>query len=110
MKERLKAPFPWFGGKSRAADLIWSRIGADCRNYVEPFLGSGAVFLGRPPEFSGWVTLNDYDGLLVNFWRSVNQHPKETAEAACQPVFEADLHARHLALVNARERLNDRLC
>lgn len=23
----LKAPFPWFGGKSRAADLIWPRLG-----------------------------------------------------------------------------------
>ena len=24
----LKAPFPWFGGKSRAAHLIWERFGA----------------------------------------------------------------------------------
>jgi hypothetical protein len=32
----LRAPFPWFGGKSRAASLIWSRIG-DVSNYVEPF-------------------------------------------------------------------------
>ncbi len=24
----LKTPFPWFGGKSKASDLIWSRFGA----------------------------------------------------------------------------------
>ncbi len=40
----LKAPFPWFGGKSRAAELIWSRLG-DVSNYVEPFAGSLAVLL-----------------------------------------------------------------
>jgi DNA adenine methylase len=110
VKEQLKAPFPWFGGKSKAAELIWSRIGADCGNYVEPFLGSAAVFLARPPEFSGWVTLNDFDGHVVNFWRSVSKHPIQTAEAAAQPVFEADLHSRHLALVTRRGALTERLC
>jgi DNA adenine methylase len=106
-----KAPFPYyFGGKSKAAPLLWSRFGSDCGNYVEPFLGSAAVWLQRPSEFTGWATLNDLDGLVVNFWRSVRRFPVETAEAACQPVFEADLHARHLALVNRRGALTDRLC
>ena len=110
MNEEKKAPFPWFGGKSKAAKLIWSRFGpADLGNYVEPFLGSAAVFLRGPEEFSGWVTLNDFDGHLVNFWRSVSTHPEETAAAASQPVFEADLHARHLRLVRAAGRLAARL-
>lgn len=110
MSEQNKAPFPWFGGKSKAAELIWSRFGAaDLGNYVEPFLGSAAVFLRRPQEFSGWVTLNDFDGHLVNFWRSVSTHPQETAAAASQPVFEADLHARHLRLVREAGRLAARL-
>jgi len=43
----LKAPFPWFGGKSRAAALVWERFG-NVRNYVEPFAGSLAVLLARP--------------------------------------------------------------
>ena len=104
-----KAPFPWFGGKSKAAELIWSRLGSDCRNYVEPFLGSAAVFLGRPTDFSGWVTLNDLDGHIVNFWRSVKFSPDKTALAAANPVFEADLHARHLKLVGNESRLAARL-
>lgn len=96
----LSAPFPWFGGKFLAAELIWSRFGAgDLGNYVEPFLGSAAVFLRRPAEFTGWITLNDLDGHVVNFWRSCRFSPAATAEHAAQPVFEADLHARHLSLV-----------
>jgi hypothetical protein len=109
MSEPPRAPFPWFGAKSKAADLIWSRFGTDCGNYIEPFLGSAAVFLRRPAEFTGWITLNDLDGHVVNFWRAVSLHPELTARAASQPVFEADLHARHLALVNRRGALTERL-
>jgi hypothetical protein len=43
----LRAPFPYFGGKSRAAHLVWAAFG-DVPNYVEPFAGSLAVLLGRP--------------------------------------------------------------
>lgn len=43
--KKLKAPFPWFGGKSRAAHLVWERFGA-VGNYVEPFAGSLAVLGG----------------------------------------------------------------
>ena len=43
----MQVPFPWFGGKSRAAHLVWERFG-DLPNYVEPFFGSGAVLLNRP--------------------------------------------------------------
>lgn len=55
----LKAPFPWFGGKSRAADLIWPRLGNPA-NYVEPFAGSLAVLLARPDE-PNIETVNDKD-------------------------------------------------
>ncbi len=44
-----KAPFPWFGGKSRAVHVIWPRFG-QVRNYVEPFFGSGAILFNRPQE------------------------------------------------------------
>jgi DNA adenine methylase len=47
MSGDLRAPFPWFGGKSRVAPLVWERFG-NVPNYVEPFFGSGAVLLGRP--------------------------------------------------------------
>lgn len=101
----LKAPFPYFGGKLHAAPLLWSRFGADCGNYVEPFFGSGAVWLNRPTEFRGWATVNDLDGNVANVWRSMVHSPEAVAESACWPVNECDLHARHLWLVALRPRL-----
>lgn len=89
----LKAPFPWFGGKSRAAHLVWQRLG-DVPNYVEPFAGSLAVLLGRPTE-PNTETVNDLDGLLANFWRAVQADPTAVAHHADYPVSEVDLHARH---------------
>lgn len=55
----LRAPFPWFGGKSKVAAQVWERFG-DTPNYVEPFAGSLAVLLGR--ETAPRVeTVNDID-------------------------------------------------
>jgi site-specific DNA-adenine methylase len=94
----LRAPFPWFGGKSRAAHLVWAAFG-DVPNYVEPFFGSGAVLLGRPTP-ARIETVNDIDAYLSNFWRAVTAAPGEVARWADWPVNEADLHARHRWLVN----------
>lgn len=102
----LRAPFPWFGGKSRAAHLVWAAFG-DVPNYVEPFAGSLAVLLGRPTP-ARVETVNDLDCYLANFWRAVKWAPDEVAEHADWPVNEVDLHARHRWLVNQadfRERL-----
>lgn len=103
---KLKAPFPWFGGKSRVAHLVWERFG-DPINYVEPFAGSLAVLLGRPTP-ARIETVNDLDCYVSNFWRALQQKPEEVAFWADHPVNEADLHARHLWLVDRpafRERM-----
>lgn len=99
---KLQAPFPWFGGKSRVAGLVWSRFG-DVRNYVEPFFGSGAVLLGRPTE-PKVETVNDLDRYVANFWRAVQADPEAVAHHCDWPVneadLEADLEARHYWLVS----------
>lgn len=97
----LKAPFPWFGGKSRVAHLVWDRFG-NVDNYVEPFAGSLAVLLARPyaPHTE---TVNDLDCYLANFWRSITCNPASTAAWADWPVNEADLLARHKWLVGQEE-------
>jgi len=101
-----RAPFPWFGGKSRAASLVWEAFG-DVPNYVEPFAGSLAVLLGRPsaPRVE---TVNDKDAYLSNFWRALQHDPEAVAHFADWPVSEADLRARHRWLVKQsdfRERM-----
>jgi hypothetical protein len=105
---KLRAPFPWFGGKSAVASVVWQRFG-DVRNYVEPFAGSLAVLLGRPHwpwEGNRIETVNDADCFLANFWRALQADPEGVARHCDWPVNEADLHARHLWLVNvAREHV-----
>ena len=90
----LAAPFPYFGGKRRAAPRIWQALG-DPSGYVEPFAGSAAVLLARP-SFKGRrvETLNDADGWLVNTWRAIQLSPDAVAAAAWGPVAEIDYHAR----------------
>ena len=90
----LAAPFPYFGGKRRAAPRIWQALG-DPAGYVEPFAGSAAVLLARPPFKGRRVeTLNDADGWLVNTWRAIQLNPEAVAAAAWGPVAEIDYHAR----------------
>jgi len=104
----MKAPFPWFGGKSRVAHLVWDRFG-NVPNYVEPFAGSLAVLLQRPHE-PKTETVNDIDCYLSNFWRALAVDPEGVAHWADWPVNEADLHARHWWLVRQagfRERMHE---
>jgi hypothetical protein len=108
LKNLEKTPWPWFGGKADAAPAVWSALG-DPGHYVEPFAGSLAVLLRRPHECNRTYyseTVNDKDGLLVNAWRSMQLSPDAMAEAASWPVSEADMHARHLALIRWREERN----
>lgn len=95
---QLRAPFPWFGGKSRVSSIVWDRFG-DVVNYVEPFAGSLAVLLGRPAGAGKNETVNDKDAFLANFWRCLSHDPEALAYFADWPVNEADLHARHRWLV-----------
>jgi site-specific DNA-adenine methylase len=101
--------FPYFGGKSPVANLVWDAIG-DVPNYVEPFFGSGAVLFLRPGGAGHIETVNDADGFVANFWRALQRDEQAVAAAADNPVNEADLHARHLWLIGQRERITDRVC
>jgi DNA adenine methylase len=91
--QSMKAPFPYFGGKSTVADEIWQRFG-NVKNYVEPFAGSLAVLLARP-HVAHTETVNDSSAFLSNFWRAIQAEPVAVAEWADWPVNEADLEARH---------------
>src|SRR5262245_58719718 len=122
-KARLKAPWPYPGGKSRIAPVIWERLG-EVDNYCEPFCGSAAVLLARPHppraetvneagdltnawratdlavvEGTASEIINDLDPYLINAWRSIRHDPAGTARCADNPVSELDLHAFHRWLV-----------
>lgn len=97
----MKAPFPYFGGKSTIAPLVWSRIG-DVENWIEPFFGSGAITLARPRSHTPRMeTVNDIDAYVANFWRATAADPDAVAALCNWPVNECDLEARHKWLVEA---------
>ncbi len=96
----MKAPFPYFGGKSAIASVVWAALGQP-KHYLEPFFGSGAVLLSRPdyrPE-KHMETVCDKDGYLANVWRALQGDPDEVARYCDWPVNHADLNARRRYLL-----------
>ena len=92
-QKKLKAPFPYFGGKISIVELVWSLLG-DPDNYIEQFAGTAIALLRRPKP--GKVeTINDANHYVANFWRAVQADPDRVADFADGPVSEIDLHARH---------------
>ena len=98
-----RAPFPYFGGKRDLADVVWARLGTP-RQYIEPFCGSAAVLLAAPARASLEV-INDLNGFVANFWRCVRYQPDAVVAEADYPVSHIDLGARHIWLMEQRERL-----
>lgn len=110
MNTELKAPFPYFGGKGMIADRVWKRLG-DVKQYIEPFFGSGAVLLKRPPTQHKKIyeIINDKDGFVANVWRSIIFNLDEVAKWCDWPVNHADLMARKKCLIDNEHRLLDGL-
>jgi len=110
MNTKLKACFPYFGGKTLIADKVWSYLG-DVKQYIEPFFGSGAVLLKRPPTQIAQIyeIVNDKDGFVANVWRSIEFSPDETAKWCDWPINHADLCARRKTLISNETRLIDSL-
>ena len=80
MNAPLKAPFPYFGGKSRVSGLVWDAMG-EVDGWLEPFGGSLAITLGNPhPHLLKQETVADLDGFVANFWRAVKADPEAVAE------------------------------
>lgn len=66
----LKAPFPYFGGKSRVAEPVWQRFD-DVPNYVEPFAGFLAILLARERI---WFSPNC--NCILSIFDYLHHHPK----------------------------------
>lgn len=73
-----KTPFAYYGGKVGMARKIMDLMPPH-KVYLEPFLGSGAVFFakGRVPV----EILNDLDDSVVTFFRVLRERPHDLLEA-----------------------------
>ena len=91
---RLKAPFPYYGGKGRYAKEVWERLGP-LDVYSEPFSGSLAMLLANPHATPQRETACDTNGFICNFYRAIRADPEEVAYWADYPTIHQDLYARH---------------
>ncbi|MGO9201647.1 MAG: DNA adenine methylase [Limisphaerales bacterium] len=66
--------FGWYGGKFSHLEWLLPLLPMT-PYYCEPFAGSGAVLLNRPP--AGVETYNDLDGEVVNFFKVLRDLPEE---------------------------------
>ena len=66
----------WPGSKWTLAQQIINIL-PDHRIYIEPFLGSGAVFFNKTPSFT--EILNDLDGDIFNMFKCLRDQPEELA-------------------------------
>src|SRR5262252_3108180 len=103
----IRAPFPYFGGKSSIIDIVWQRLGRP-KQYIEPFCGSAAILLGAAAPASLEV-VNDINGFIANFWRATKYQPGDVARWADYPVSHIDIGARHRWLMEQRARIGDAL-
>lgn len=104
----MKAPFPYFGGKSAVAPVVWAALGQP-KHYIEPFFGSGAVLLNRPDynPIKHMETINDKDGYVANVWRALQHDPDGVAKVCDWPVNHADLMARRKVMIRSKELLQN---
>ena len=68
-KNLLLSPIlKWVGGKRQLLSEIIPLIDESCDNYVEPFIGGGAVLFRLQPKKA---IINDYNTELINVYRTV---------------------------------------
>ena len=74
---------PWVGGKNpdapnKVCQWVASHlppVSDECWGYAEPYAGMLGVLLTRPR--ARWEMVNDLDGRVAAWWRSVRDHPEE---------------------------------
>lgn len=73
----IKSPLRYPGGKSKAIDSI-SKLIPDFREYREPFVGGGSVFVYLKQKYpSKYFWINDIYRNLYHFWNECKENPKE---------------------------------
>jgi DNA adenine methylase len=75
---RKTIAFGWYGGKYSHLDWLLPLL-PPAHHYCEPFGGSAAVLLNRPP--APVETYNDLDGEVVNFFRVLRDQKEALVEA-----------------------------
>jgi DNA adenine methylase len=73
----IKPFIRWAGGKSRLLPRILPHVPESIKNYYEPFLGGGAVFLACAARVAGCSHLADLNEHLIAAWVAIRDHQCE---------------------------------
>lgn len=87
LRRRKLIPFGWYGGKFSHLDWLLPLL-PSCHHYCEPFAGSAAVLLNRPP--AKIETYNDLDGEVCNFFRVLRDEKEKLIEAIALTPFSRE--------------------
>lgn len=68
----MKVPLKWAGGKRWLVSRNPQLFNLEYKSYVEPFLGSGAVFFELAPKRG---LLSDTNARLINFYKCIRRDP-----------------------------------
>lgn len=64
----MKTFLKWSGNKTQHLNKIIQYVPKEFRTYIEPFVGSGAMFLKLQPK--KWI-INDINKDLINVWKNI---------------------------------------
>jgi DNA adenine methylase len=70
----MKTFIKWSGNKSKYIKHIEPLLPSTYNRYVEPFVGSGALFLHLQPK--KWI-INDLNKDLINIWNTIRDSPEK---------------------------------
>lgn len=97
----MKPPFSYPGSKRMLAPWIIEHFPPH-DTYAEPFAGAASVFFAKPPSRSEY--LNDLNGHIVRFFRTLREQPEDVARAvALTPYSRAEFELDHRDVPDRRE-------
>lgn len=102
----MKTFIRWPGNKSKYIKYLQKHIPKQFNTYVEPFLGSGSMFLYLQPKR---YIVNDVNKDLMNVWKAVKNRPKSLVNVMLGFVIETNaMDKTHLVTFcrNTTDRLN----
>lgn len=101
-REKMIA-FGYYGGKFSHLDFILPLLPVDRTHFCEPFGGSAAVLINRPP--APVETYNDLDSEVTNFFACLRDHGEDLIRRIALTPFSRE----ELVRANSREALSDKV-
>ena len=81
----IKSPISYTGNKSQLADELFAYYPTECRNYIEPFVGSGGMLLHvlqrKEMTIKGHVYAYDLNKHVINLYKCIQRTPNDLYEA-----------------------------